>query len=88
MEEASLLDFGEPVELVARDVELLEELLLLREPDLESDLLEALPGDGDRLPDRDLVFFFADSDVRLSLVSVGVDEYPVSFAWLLYLVES
>lgn len=82
----ALLDFGELVELVPLEVVLEDELLLLRERDRDGDLLEVLPdGDGDRLPDRDLVFFFVlcGSDERRSFVSVGVELYPVSLFWLL-----
>lgn len=58
-EEFSLLDFGELVELVSRDVDELEELLLLRDLDLDGDRLLVLPdGEGDLDPDLDFVFFF------------------------------
>jgi hypothetical protein len=48
---------------------------------LEGDLLDVLPdGEGDLLPDLDFAFFFVLwSDDRLSLLSEGVDTYPVSF---------
>lgn len=75
------------MELVALDVELLDELELLRDLDLDGDLLEVLPdGDGDRDPDRDFVFFFVLCSVLRSLFSLGAVEYPVSLFWLLYLV--
>lgn len=80
-DDARRRDFGEPDELVARLVELLDELLLLLDRDLDGDRLEVLPdGDGDLLPDRLLVFFFVlcvSVDLR-SFVSVGVELYPVS----------
>lgn len=88
IDEASLLDFGDPVELVALEVELLDELLLLRDLDREGDLLEVLPGEGDRLPDLDFVFFLAfgvSAGHRSAVSVVGVVVvvvvvvYPVSF---------
>lgn len=66
---------------MSRDVDELDELLLLLDLDLEGDLLDVLPdGEGDLLPDLDFAFFFVLwSDDRLSLLSEGVDTYPVSF---------
>lgn len=81
-EVANLLDLGDPVEEVALEVELLDELLLLRDLDLDGDLEDVLPADGDLLPDLDLVFFLAFcASVRLSS--------PCEYASpLLYLVAS
>lgn len=82
--DGSRRDFGDPVELVPRDTELDDELLEERDREREGERDEALPeGDGVRLPDPDLVFFFVLCSERRSLlllVSVGVVLYPVSFA--------
>lgn len=58
----TFLDFGEPVEVDARDVELLDEVLLLRDP--TGDVDDTLPtGDGDLLLDADFVFLISASVV-------------------------
>lgn len=68
--------------------ELLDELELLRDLDLDGDLLEVLTvGEGDLDLDRDFAFFFVlCCSVLLSLFSLGAVEYPVSLVWLVYLV--